>query len=53
MTDKKKLVIVGIVAVLAIIAAVIMGAKSSSGSKETETDFHAVPPKGIGKHERE
>jgi len=53
MQDKKKLVILSVVAVLAVIVAVGMGMKSASGSKETEPDFHAVPPKGIGKHDRD
>jgi len=48
MEDKKKIVIVVIVALLAVVAAVAMGMKST-GSKETETKFSDVPPKGIGK----
>jgi hypothetical protein len=51
--DKKKTIILAVVAGLAVLAALAMGIRSNSGSGETETDFDAVPPKGIGKVERD
>jgi len=53
MNDKKKALLLGIVAVVAVAAALFVGVKSSSGSGETVTDFKAVPAKGIGKADRD
>lgn len=52
MEDKKKIVLVSVVALLAVVAAIAMGMKTVKGSGETETKFSDVPPKGIGKADK-
>jgi len=48
--DRKRLVIYGVIAALAILAAIAAAIYSSQGSGETHRDLNDVPPKGAGKY---